>query len=114
MKGQSFAKRLRFAARGLYFALLRERSFRVHVLATFGVAVVLLATRASPAWWAIGALTVGVVLTAELFNTALEVLADHLHPAQHPEIRALKDIAAGAVLISSVMAIAVAIAFLLR
>ncbi len=39
------------------------------------------------------------VLAAEAFNSALEKLADHLHPARHPEIRNVKDIAAGAVML---------------
>jgi len=114
MKGQSFVRRLGFAAHGFYLAFCREQSFRSHILAAGGVLVVLLVTRPSPVWWAIGALAVGLVLMAELFNTALEALADRLHPERHPEIRAVKDIAAGAVLISSLVALMVAIAFLFR
>lgn len=114
MKGQTFGRRLRFAVDGIYSAFCRERSFRFQVLAGAGVLVALLLTRPSPVWWAIGALAVGFVLMAELFNTALEVLADHLHPEQHPEIRAVKDIAAGAVLVSSVLALLVAVVFLFR
>ena len=40
-----------------------------------------------------------LVLAAELFNTALERLADHLHPEHHPAIGTAKDCAAGAVLL---------------
>ncbi len=112
MKGQSFVRRLGFAIDGIYSAIRREHSFRLQVLAGAGVLIVLLLTRPSPVWWAIGALAVGFVLTAELFNTAIEVLVDHLHPEQHPEIRAVKDIAAGAVLVSSGFALLVAVAFL--
>jgi diacylglycerol kinase (ATP) len=56
-------------------------------------------------------LTIGFVLAGEIFNTAIEVLADHLHPEQHPAIRAVKDCAAGAVLVASIAALAVAAAF---
>lgn len=114
MKGQAFGRRLRFALDGIYSAFRREYSFRLQVFAGAAVLVVLLLTRPSPVWWAIGALAVGFVLMAELFNTAVEVLADHLHPEQHPEIRAVKDIAAGAVLVSSILALLAAIAFLFR
>lgn len=114
MKGQSFGRRLRFAVEGLHMAFCREHSFRFQVLAGAGVLVILLLTRPSAVWWAIGALAVGLVLMAELFNTALEALADHLHPGQHPQIRAVKDIAAGAVFVSSVIALLVAVAFLFR
>ena len=43
--------------------------------------------------------------------TALEALADHLHPQQHPAIGLSKDVAAGAVLVSSVAALVVGMAF---
>lgn len=48
-----------------------------------------------------------VVLAAELFNTAVEALADAVHPQQHEQIRLAKDIAAGAVLLASVVALLV-------
>jgi undecaprenol kinase len=114
MKGQHFLKRLTFALRGIGFAFRRERSLRFHFLAGFSVLAVLLLTQASALWWAIGAVTIGMVIAAELFNAALETLADHLHPQRHPEIGAAKDIAAGAVLIASIAALGVALAFLLR
>ena len=54
------------------------------------------------------------VLAAELFNTALEHLIDHLHPALHPSIKIAKDCAAGSVLLLSLSAVAVFIAFLME
>ena len=113
MKGQSFIKRLGFAIDGILLAFRQENSFRFQVFAGTGVLAALLLTRPSLVWWAIGILAVGFVLVAELFNTALEVLIDHLHPEQHPEIRAVKDIAAGAELVSSAIALLVSVAFLL-
>ncbi len=62
-------------------------------------------------WWAIVALTVAFVLAAEIVNTAVEGLADHLHPEQHPAIKVVKDCAAGAVLVATVAALGVAAAF---
>ena len=51
---------------------------------------------------------------AELANTALETLADHLHPDHHPEIGVAKDVAAGAVLVATLLTIGVGVACLLR
>lgn len=113
MKGQAFSRRFGFALAGLKLALRRERSLRAHALAVAGVLVLLAATRAPAQWWALLGLACGLVLVAELLNTALEVLADHLHPEQHPEIGAAKDIAAAAVLLASGVALAVGLAFLL-
>jgi len=42
-----------------------------------------------------------------LLNTAIELLADHLHPETHANIRIVKDCAAGAVLIAAITAVAV-------
>jgi undecaprenol kinase len=114
MKGQSFLRRLTFALLGLGYAFRRERSLRFHALAAVAVLLVLVITQAAALWWAIGAVTIGLVVMAELFNAALETLADHLHPQQHPEIGAAKDIAASAVLIASLAALCVALAFVLR
>ena len=111
MKNQPFHKRVGFALSGIAHALRVESSFRVHVLATTAVVVVLVVSRAAPLWWAIGAMTASVVLAAELFSTAVEHLADHLHPQQHASIRIVKDCAAAAVLVASVGALAVAAAF---
>ena len=41
---------------------------------------------------------------AEMFNTALEKLCDHLHPEEHAAIGLVKDISAGAVLIIAIAA----------
>jgi diacylglycerol kinase (ATP) len=103
-----------FAAAGLRLALQRESSFRTHCLAMVVVLAALILVRPPAVWWAIGVLTVGLVLVAELINSALEALADRLHPEQHPEIRVAKDMAAAAVLVASLMAVAVAAIFILR
>jgi undecaprenol kinase len=114
MKGQSLFRRAGFALSGLRSAIQRESSFRTHLLATAVVLTALLVLRPSAVWWAIGLLSIGLVLVAELLNSALETLADRLHPEQHPEIRVAKDMAAAAVLVASITALAVATAFALR
>jgi hypothetical protein len=64
--------------------------------------IVLVILRPPVVWWAILALTISFVLTAELMNSAFEALVDLLHPEQHPEIRVIKDLAAGGVLLASI------------
>jgi diacylglycerol kinase (ATP) len=112
MKNQSFVRRLRFALAGLRSAWRTENSFKFHVVATAAVLGVLVWLRPAPLWWAIAALTVSFVAAAELVNTAIEGLADHLHPELHPAIKTVKDCAAGAVLVASIAALAVAAAFI--
>ena len=109
-KNQTFVRRLGFALAGLGHALRVERSLRTQALMLALVAVVLIVLHPGPLWWAVVMLASAGVLSAELLNTALETLADHLHPGQHPQIRIVKDCAAAAVLISALGAVAVAIA----
>jgi undecaprenol kinase len=110
-KNQSFFARLKFAAAGLMHGLRAEHSVRFHVFAFACVLIVLAVFRPEPEWWAILLLTSAAVISAELFNTAIEHLADHLHPAVHPVIRIVKDCAAAGVLVTSLAALAVAAAF---
>ncbi|TCK18632.1 diacylglycerol kinase (ATP) [Thiogranum longum] len=112
MKNKAIHLRLGFALNGILFALKSEASFRTQLLAAMAIAIVLIVTRPSPVWWGIIILTTGAVLAAELFNTALEKTLDHLHPAQHPQIKLAKDAAAGAVLVLGLTAILVFISFL--
>jgi diacylglycerol kinase (ATP) len=111
MKNQPFARRLGFAFKGVAEAFRSENSFRTHVIAALAVLAALAWFRPAPIWWAVAALTVALVLAAELANTAIEGLADHLHPEQHPSIKVVKDCAAAAVLVASVAALGVAAAF---
>ncbi|MGH8205167.1 MAG: diacylglycerol kinase [Steroidobacteraceae bacterium] len=109
-KKLTFPSRLRFALAGIAHALRSEQNLRIQTLALLVVLVALLVLRPAPIWWALVVLASSSVLCAELFNTAIEHLADHLHPEIHPQIRIVKDCAAAAVLICSIGAVGVAIA----
>ena len=113
-KNQSFIRRLRFALAGLAAAWRSEPNFRLQLGAFLGVVVALGVLRVEPVWWAIVLLNSALVMTAELLNTALECLADHLHPQSHPRIRGAKDCAAAAVLIAAAAAVAVGLALIVH
>lgn len=104
MKNQPFLRRLRHAVDGIGAALRAEASLRTQSLLAAGAAIVLLVLRPPLVWVALCILAAALVLALELVNTALEQLADRLHPETHPAIRTAKDCAAGAVLIASVTA----------
>ncbi|OYO31111.1 diacylglycerol kinase [Janthinobacterium sp. PC23-8] len=114
MKNQPFYNRVVFALQGISAALRMESSFRLQCLAAVIVLIVLACVRPAMMWWALLLLNCGMVLAAELFNTALEHLLDHLHPGLHPSIKIAKDCAAGSVLVLSLSAIAVFVAFLIE
>ena len=107
MKDQPFRQKLANAWAGICFTFRSERNFRTHTL----VAVVLLAFMAivqpTAVWWALILLCIGLVMAAELANTAMETLIDHLHPDIHPQIGKVKDIMAGMVLVMSLASLLV-------
>jgi undecaprenol kinase len=113
-KNQPFVHRFRFALLGLAAAWRSERNFRIQLVALVSVIVVLLVLRLEPVWWALVLLASGSVLAAELFNTALEHLADHLHPDTHAQIQIVKDCAAAAVLVAACAAIAVGVSLIVH
>jgi len=108
MKGQRFVARVGFAWAGLRSAWHMEKSLRTHAWA---VVTLLLLTESPAHWWAVMALTIALVVSTELLNTAIEALADRVHPQHHPAIGVCKDVAAGAVLVATLAALVVGIAF---
>jgi undecaprenol kinase len=99
-----------FALAGLRHGLRAERSVRFEAVVLLMVLVALVFFRPGPLWWAAVALASSGVLAAELLNTAIETLADHLCPEIHPRIRIVKDCAAAAVFVAVIGALAVAAA----
>jgi diacylglycerol kinase (ATP) len=113
-KNQSFPARLSFALHGLSHALRSEHSVQIQA-GVFAVALAaLVVLRPRPVWWALVLLASAAVFAAELLNTAIEELADHLHPQPHPRIRLVKDCAAAAVLVAVLGALGVGLAFLVQ
>lgn len=55
--------------------------------------------------WIIQLLSIGLVMSIEGINTAIEEIADFMHPEHHQKIGFIKDIAAGAVFIASIFTI---------
>lgn len=99
-----------FALAGLMHGLRMERSVRFEAVVLVLLIVALAILRPGPIWWAVAALASAGVVAAELLNTAIEALADHLSPEFHPQIRIVKDCAAAAVFITVLGALAVAAA----
>jgi diacylglycerol kinase (ATP) len=113
MKNRPFRERLGFALAGLKAGWQRERSFRTHVVFAALALLALLVLRPAPVWWSLVAVVVALVLALELINSAMETIIDLLHPDRHPEIKAVKDMVAGAVLTISLAALVVALALVL-
>ena len=101
------AASFRHAFRGTRDLLRTQHNARLHLAATAGVLLGGVLCRVGRGEWALLALATAGVWTAEAINTAVEVLADALHPAPHPLVGRAKDAAAAGVLLASAGALAV-------
>ena len=102
-RARSFA----YALRGIGVMLRTQHNARLHAVATILVVIggALLGLDAQQWCWV--TIAVVAVWVAEALNTAFELLCDVASPEFHPLVRQAKDVAAAAVLITSVGAVIV-------
>lgn len=107
--GRLFLKSFLYAGRGIA-CCIRQRNMRFHLSAAVLTTAFSLAYGLTAAEYGLLFLTIGVILALEAVNTALEALTNLVSPDYHPLAGAVKDIAAGAVLLGAVAAVAVGFA----
>ena len=95
------------AGRGVWSALRSEVHLRFHAATTVVVLGLGFYCGISRLEWALVALAIAGVWTAELLNTAIEALTDLASPDFHPLAGKAKDVAAGAVLLAAAGAVVV-------
>ena len=90
------------AGKGVFDVIKSERNMRIHMAFAFYVIISGIIADVSKSEWMILVLCISSVIGAELFNTALERLCDHISTGYSERIGIVKDISAGAVLILAV------------
>ncbi|HTM99381.1 MAG TPA: diacylglycerol kinase family protein [Pedobacter sp.] len=98
-----------YAFNGLVYAFNTQLNFKIHCIATILVVALGWYVGLSNMEWIFIAIAIAVVIVVELINTGIELLVDFVSPERHPKAGAIKDIAAAAVLISALMALAIAL-----
>jgi len=99
-----FLKSFGYSFSGLAYAFKAEWNFRFHLIALLLVTLAGWCFELSLNEWLWITAAAGMVLTAELFNTAIEVLVDLISPEIHPKAKIIKDVASAAVLLSAITA----------
>ncbi|WP_341227881.1 diacylglycerol kinase family protein [uncultured Arcticibacterium sp.] len=112
MNINKMVKSFGFASKGFSHLLRSENNFQFHFLAAVLVFICGFWLKVSRIEWAILIIQIGLVFSAEAFNTALEILCDVVSPDWNEKIGKVKDVAAAGVLIVAVVAVAVAILIL--
>jgi len=113
MKPKSLLDSFRYAWWGLEYAWLHERNMRVHVATGFTVLFAALILEISTLEFIATSLVTGMVIVAEMANTALEALIDLVIKRRDPLAAVAKNAAAGAVLVTSAAAVLVGVAIFL-
>ena len=103
----SFKKQLKsftFAWKGILTCAGHEQNITFHLIAAIIVLAAGFCFGISRTEWMVVMLCIGTVIAAELFNSAIERLVDMVSPEWEKKAGEVKDIAAGAVLITAIAA----------
>ncbi|URR36535.1 diacylglycerol kinase family protein [Thermosynechococcus sp. HN-54] len=102
-----------YAWAGVVYAFQTQRNFRIHTAVGLSAIALSGLLKLPPVEVAVILLTIGIVMGLELLNTALEAVVDLTVGKEYHELaRIAKDCAAGAVLLSAMAAVGVAIALI--
>ena len=104
----SFTKRLRsfrFAFKGILTFFEAEHNAWVHLFTSFIVVLLALIIPCSSTEIIMLVFAMGFVWAAEIFNTAIERIADQISLEQNPQIKFIKDLSAAGVLIAALSAL---------
>jgi diacylglycerol kinase len=100
-------KSFEYAWNGLKILGKEEHNAWIHLAGLIGAVLFSFYFRLTPLEWVAILLTIGNVFAFELINTSIENVADFISPDRHDQIKKIKDLSAGAVLVSAIIAILV-------
>ena len=92
----------KYAIEGIISSFKTERNMKIHVLAMIVVIALGLFFKLNKVEWCFIIIAIASVISAELFNTAIETVVDMVSPERNPKAKLAKDIAAGAVLVVAI------------
>jgi diacylglycerol kinase len=109
----AFGRSLYTAFQGIVYVVRSERNARLHLL--FAILALLLGVTLGVSNAELAAIFFAIILvfTSEIVNTALEKTLDLIEPLHHKQVGIIKDIAAGAVLVTAIGALGIGLAIFL-
>lgn len=103
-----FKRSFVYSFAGLMYAFKYEQSLTIHIIATLAVIITNILLKVTFAEWATTLLTIGIVLAAELINTAIEAVVDLVTLEIHPLAKIAKDCASAATFVMAIISIIIA------
>ena len=98
---------IKYAIEGISLLVRTEHNAKIHVTATCIVLILGACFNVSNIEWCMLIFAIGLVFIAEIINTAIEQLSNVVSPTINPIIKKVKDLAAGGVLIASLISVLV-------
>lgn len=99
---KTFLRSFRFAVQGAAQFFSKQRNAKIQTV--MGILAISLGFIVSitPYQWLLVLFCIGLVISLEMLNSAIEIFCDMVTTDFHPRIKIIKDVAAGAVLVASI------------
>ncbi len=107
MKNRNLLESFKTAFQGVWYTFVKERNMKIHLAAAFFVILLAIWLKVSKLEMTVLCLTIAMVICFELINTAMEVMVDIIVDVYHPKAKIIKDVSAGAVLISALFSMVI-------
>lgn len=95
----------KYAWQGIKSVVKHETNMKIHVFVSIFVLLMALFLGISAKAWVTVILCIGLVMASEMFNTAIELIVDKISPEKNPIAGKIKDISAGAVLVTAIISV---------
>ena len=92
----------KYAIQGFISSFKTERNMKIHILAMALVIILGIIYELNRTEWCLCIFAITLVITSELFNTAIETIVDMISPQRNEKAKLVKDISAAAVLVFAV------------
>lgn len=99
----------KYAGQGIWYCIKSGNNFRIQLVLAAVAVIAGISKNISNTEWLVICLCIGFVLVLEMMNTAIEKLCDEVTMEIKPAIKIIKDVAAGAVLVASVISLIIGI-----
>ena len=97
-------KSFSYAINGLRYSILTQHNILIHIILAIIAIILGFLLKISSFEWVAIIIVIGLVISAEIFNTSIEELVNLVSPQKNEKAGIIKDLAAGAVLILAITA----------
>lgn len=102
MKNKKFLNSFKYAFNGIITSFRTEKNMKIHILMMLLVAIAGIILKISVIEWIICIILFAIVISAELFNTAIETVVNMITMEKNKKAKIAKDVSAGAVLVTAI------------